>query len=77
MKNLLSLIVMAGAVVVVLLFLSSTGKKPPFIPRDAAHQGIAAPEGCMTCHAPGRASPLKEGHPPKEQCLVCHKAGKG
>jgi len=77
MKSSRSLIVAAAAVVLVLFFLSSSGKKPPLIPQDAAHQGITAEGVCADCHAPGKSSPLKENHPPKEQCLVCHKVGKG
>ncbi len=77
MKNSLGLIVAAVIIVLGLFILSSSGKKPPMIPSDAPHQGIATQESCIACHAPGKASPLKENHPPKEQCLVCHKTGKG
>ena len=27
---------------------------------------------CTTCHSKS-SLPLPEGHPPKEQCLICHK----
>jgi len=27
---------------------------------------------CTTCHCKS-SLPLPEGHPPKEQCLICHK----
>jgi hypothetical protein len=65
--------VLAAAVVILFLaYLSSSGKKPPRIPKDAQHARLATSESCSTCHAPGKASPLKENHPPKEQCLVCH-----
>ncbi len=75
MKSFRSLVIVAVAVVLALFYLSSTGKKPPMIPSDAAHQGTTTQEGCTACHAPGKSSPLKEMHPPKEQCLVCHKTG--
>ncbi len=79
MKNSIGLIVAALVIVLGLFFLSSTGKKPPMIPTDAAHRELTALEACTACHAPGKAAPLRENHPPKEQCLVCHKAkaGKG
>jgi len=77
MKSSISLIITVVAVILFLFFVSSTGKKPPLIPRDAAHQGIAAQEGCISCHAPGKTSPLIDTHPPKEQCFVCHKVKKG
>ncbi len=77
MKQSLFLLLAAVAVLLLLFFVSSTGKKPPSIPQDAAHQGVLTQEGCLLCHGPGKTSPLKDSHPPKEQCLVCHKAKKG
>jgi hypothetical protein len=74
MKKNWSLIAGALAVLLLLYFLSSSGKKPPIIPADAVHTGLATNESCAPCHAPGKQSPLKETHPPKEQCVVCHKA---
>ncbi len=76
MKSTLSLIFAAGAIVAVLLFISSTGKKAPSIPLDKIHHTIMIQESCVTCHAPGKQAPLKDTHPPKEQCFICHKAGK-
>jgi hypothetical protein len=73
MKNTAGFILFAAVVLIVLFFLSS-GKKPPFIPVDARHQSIAGDSGCIACHAPGKLAPLKASHPPKEQCLTCHKA---
>ncbi len=75
MKGTFGLVIAAVVIVLGLFFLSSTGKKPPLIPQNAAHTGITTAEGCAACHAPGRSSPLREKHPPKEQCLVCHKKG--
>ena len=77
MKRSWSLIIAAAAVLVLLFVLSSSGKKPPLIPRDERHATLTTNESCLSCHAPGRPSPLKDTHPPKEQCLVCHKPGKG
>ncbi len=72
MKKNLSFIVFAAAVLLVLAVLSS-GKKPPLIPSDAAHSVVTTESGCIGCHGQGRTAPLKPSHPPKEQCLVCHK----
>jgi hypothetical protein len=76
MKNTLVLILGLGAIVAVLFFLSSTGKKAPDIPLDKIHRSLTVQEDCITCHAPGKQSPLKDTHPPKEQCFICHKISK-
>jgi nitrate reductase cytochrome c-type subunit len=77
MKSAWPLIIAAGGIILLLFFLSSSGKKPPMIPSDSAHRGITTQEGCAACHAAGMSSPLKENHPPKEQCLICHKSANG
>ena len=70
-------LLVAVGIVAALFFLSSTGKQPPMIPGDVAHQSVITEKGCATCHAPGQASPLDRDHPPKEQCLICHKRSRG
>lgn len=72
MKKNLPLILVALAVVLFLFFLSSR-KKVPAIPDDAVHRSATTNGACLACHSPGNRSPLKENHPPKEQCLTCHK----
>jgi cytochrome c553 len=72
MKNNTTLIVLALAILAFLFFLSS-GKKAPMLPGDEAHKQVQSNSLCMTCHGPGNRSPLKPSHPPKEQCLLCHK----
>jgi hypothetical protein len=76
MKSTWPLIIAAAVIIVVLVFLSSTGKKAPFIPSDDIHKSITMQEGCVTCHAPGKQAPLKANHPPKEQCPICHRIEK-
>jgi len=61
------------AVVAVLYFLSMTAKKPPVMPRDDVHISAKTKEDCKACHGPGKVSPLREVHPPKDQCPMCHK----
>ena len=72
-KNILFL---GAAILLLLLFVLSQGKKAPFIPADDLHKIITTNEACAECHAPGKRAPLKQTHPPKEQCLICHKARK-
>jgi hypothetical protein len=74
MKKNLVFFAIVVAVFLVLLFLSSI-KKTPLIPSDAPHQKAATADACRSCHVPGGEAPLKSGHPPKEQCLICHKRG--
>lgn len=73
MKSIWPFITAAIVIIVVLFFLSSRGKKAPFLPPDNIHNAITTQEVCVACHAPGKQAPLKANHPPKEQCLICHK----
>lgn len=54
-----------------LLMLS--GKKFAPLPTDALHAGLKDNTSCLPCHSPEGDSPLGDKHPPKEQCLTCHK----
>jgi hypothetical protein len=58
------------------------GKK---VPADAPHRPFSdlvkkgrdregVEKGCLACHG-AQGKPLPKGHPPKEQCLICHKLG--
>jgi hypothetical protein len=67
------LLVAGAAVLILLFFLSSSGKKPPVIPLDGRHANLKTNEACLACHAPEKQAPLKDTHPPKEQCVTCHK----
>jgi mono/diheme cytochrome c family protein len=78
MKQVLMFVVFV-AVILGLFFALST-EKPPFLPTDEAHLAALAAAGpekspapCGVCHAPGQSAPLGATHPPKEQCLRCHK----
>jgi cytochrome c553 len=73
MKNNIVLAVSALALVAFLFFLSSR-QKAPALPADEAHRQVLSNALCLSCHGPGKPSPLKPSHPPKEQCLLCHKA---
>lgn len=77
--------VFLAVIVVVLgaLLVSSMQKKPKVLPHDeihrrfydVMHQGgerVELEKGCATCHGI-QQMPLPKAHPPKEQCLLCHK----
>ena len=72
MKQSLPLIIACAAVLILLAVLSTSGKKPLVIPRDAMHANATKNEDCAPCHAPGKRAPVKDAHPPKEQCVICH-----
>ena len=73
----------AVVLVLVVLVISTTREKAKRIPADDKHRAfyetmekggdrIAVEKGCITCHN-SQAIPLPKKHPPKEQCLICHK----
>jgi hypothetical protein len=77
------LTILAVAVVFVLFILITTREKAKRVPLDGKHQAfyeaikkgrdrIETERGCITCHNP-ETIPLPKNHPPKEQCLICHK----
>lgn len=66
----------AAALLIGVLILISGKKFTPF-PGDAIHAGLEDNLSCQPCHSPDGASPLSEKHPPKEQCLTCHKLSSG
>jgi hypothetical protein len=77
------LAIAAVAVVLVVLIMSTTREKAKRVPVDDKHRAfyeamekgrdrIETERDCITCHNP-HAIALPEKHPPKEQCLICHK----
>jgi cbb3-type cytochrome oxidase cytochrome c subunit len=76
-KSIWSFILAAAVVIAVLFFISSMAKKAPDVPTDKIHtRSRALRESCVVCHAPGKQAPLKDTHPPKEECFACHKINK-
>jgi len=68
--------------VLIILLLSTAREKPKKMPADDRHRPFSealakgddratVETGCVVCHDP-KAIPLPAGHPPKEQCLICH-----
>ncbi len=75
----------AVAAVLLVLFIISTRDKVRPVPADDKHRSflealrkgenrIAVEKRCLTCHSLQALFSSKK-HPPKEQCLVCHKTG--
>lgn len=71
MKNTVIFIVFVLAVLGFLFSIS--GKKYPQLPADADHSGLTETTTCLNCHGPDKVYPRKPEHPPKEECLNCHK----
>ncbi len=77
-------LVIAGGVGLLALLILSTGKdKAGRVPFDEKHRPfyealkkgdsrMDVEKGCSTCHK-AQGVPLPDKHPPKEQCLICHK----
>ena len=74
---------MAVVLVFTVLILSTVHEKARRVPIDNIHRAfyeamekgenrIAVEKDCIACHKPP-ANPLPRKHPPKEQCLICHK----
>lgn len=70
-KNTAIFVLFVIAVLGVLFAVS--GKRSPRIPGDSIHAVISGEAACLECHGPGKYAQRKETHPPKDQCLVCHK----
>ena len=77
------LVIAAVAVLLVVLIMSAVREKAKRVPADDKHRAfyeamekgrdrIATEKGCITCHNP-QVILLPKDHPPKEQCLICHK----
>lgn len=71
MKHTLSFIAFA-IVVIGILFLVS-GDRSPRIPEDVKHAGLMEDSLCTPCHGPEKEFARKAEHPPKDECLKCHK----
>lgn len=61
-----------GAAALVILWLAMSNRQPPLLPADRAHAEFAGPEGCLTCHGPGKSRPRPPSHPVANDCMRCH-----
>ncbi len=71
MRSILGFIIFV--IVVVGLLLLFPGKTYPPIPYDDLHKAAKDNEACVACHGPGKKDELKKTHPPKYDCLKCHR----
>lgn len=58
------------------VFYALSGKKIVQVPRDDMHNGVTKETPvsfCMDCHGPGKPYARKPSHPPKDDCLKCHR----
>ena len=55
------------------LALLSGSRDTRYVPRDENHPRPLAVERCRDCHAPGKMAPQPAKHPPKDQCMLCHR----
>jgi hypothetical protein len=73
MKSTLIFLVFVVAVLALLSVISGKRVPPSFIPQDSSHIILGDPKVCLDCHGPDKEAPLKKSHPPKRECLKCHK----
>ena len=70
----LGAVFLAALAAVIMAVLVHEGRHAPFIPQDIFHSMVINTTACTTCHTPGKQAPLKASHPPKEECMFCHKS---
>lgn len=69
-----NLIFIAGSLLVVgLLAFLAGARKTRYVPQDENHPRPLVVALCRDCHAPGKLAPQSPKHPPKEQCMLCHR----
>jgi hypothetical protein len=71
-KKTVLLLVAAGRLVAALTLVSRR-TRPFALPADPAHRDLSGNPGCAPCHAEGAAHPVGPRHPPKDDCLLCHR----
>lgn len=69
-----SLVFYGGTALMVggLTLLAGTREKR-YVPEDEHHPRPLVVTTCRECHAPGKMAPQPETHPPKDQCMLCHR----
>lgn len=72
-----NLIFIAAALGVLGLLYAISGERSNRIPEDRTHMIEAGPEACLQCHGPGMIHPRSAKHPPKDDCMKCHKRKRG
>ena len=69
-----NLVFYGGALLMVgtLAFLAAD-RPTRYVPEDENHPRPLVLSACRDCHAPGKIAPQSAKHPPKEQCMLCHR----
>lgn len=68
-----TVIFIAFVLVVIFLLSSISGERSARIPDNPVHVNLTDIEYCLTCHGPGGEYMRSENHPPKDNCIICHK----
>ena len=69
-----NLVFFGGALLMVgTLAVLSGDRKARYVPIDENHPRPLAVALCRDCHAPGKMAPQQAKHPPKDQCMLCHR----
>lgn len=77
--TLLNILFLFAAAIILLVLSIAPEETTSHLPKDEIHLKFfpmkkkEAEKYCIDCHAPDKASPLPEDHPPKYRCLFCHK----
>ena len=69
-----NLVFFGGSLLMVgtLTFLAAE-RKTRYVPEDENHPRPLAVTLCRDCHGGGKMSPQLAKHPPKDQCMLCHR----
>jgi len=73
MKSTLIFLIFVVAVLALLSVISGRRIPPPPIPLDSNHIALNDVKVCLDCHGAEKKAPMKKTHPPKKECLKCHK----
>jgi len=69
-----NLVFVGGALLVVgVLSWLSGARTTRYVPQDENHPRPLVVAQCRDCHAPGKMAPQSAKHPPKDQCMLCHR----
>ncbi len=68
-----TVIFIAFVLAIIGLLTAISGERSARIPDDPVHVNLTDSEYCLTCHGPGGEFMRPENHPPKDNCIICHK----
>ena len=68
-----TLIFIAFVLGIIGLLTAISGERSARIPDNPVHVNLTDSEYCLTCHGPGGEFMRPENHPPKDNCIICHK----